>query len=90
MTCPKCGGATFVKDSRTDEDQTRRRRECAECKHRFSTVEIDADYYSTMKPRNKYAFQLALLDGYTELTKRLYRALDFDERNSKDEIESCT
>lgn len=45
MTCPKCGGATFVKDSRPDEDTIRRRRECAECKYRFSTVEIDIDYY---------------------------------------------
>lgn len=45
MTCPKCGGVTFVKDSRSDEDQVRRRRECTECKYRFFTLEIDTDYY---------------------------------------------
>lgn len=53
MNCPICGGHTFIKDSRKDEDCVKRRRECEECKHRFSTVEIDADYYETLKEKKK-------------------------------------
>lgn len=49
MNCPICGYETRVIDSRPDEDSTRRRRECTECKHRFSTVEIDTDYYKKLK-----------------------------------------
>lgn len=49
MTCPYCGEKTRVVDSRTQEDSKYRRRECVECKHRFSTVEIDADYYEKLK-----------------------------------------
>lgn len=82
MNCPKCGCGTFVKDSRHDEDQVRRRRECGECKYRFSTVEIDCDYYATLKPRNKSEVKKALREGYAELTKRLYRALEFGEGGS--------
>lgn len=48
MTCPICGGQTLIKDSRPDEDHVKRRRECTECKHRFSTVEIDKDYYEKL------------------------------------------
>lgn len=82
MTCPVCGAETKVVDSRSVEDGTRRKRKCLECDYRFSTVEIDVDYYETLRPRNKGEFQKALLDGYTELTKRLYKALDFEESNT--------
>lgn len=51
MNCPICGGITFVKDSRTDEDCVKRRRECKECGYRFSTAEIDMDYYETLKEK---------------------------------------
>ena len=90
MNCPHCGGETKVVDSRPNEDSTRRRRECLECKHRFSTVEIDADYYETLKPVDKYALQNALLDGYTNITEKVYRALNIKDRNIKYEIESVT
>ncbi|OJV11974.1 MAG: transcriptional regulator NrdR [Alphaproteobacteria bacterium 33-17] len=42
MKCPFCGAKdTQVKDSRSTDDDTgiRRRRECAKCKTRFSTIE---------------------------------------------------
>lgn len=52
MTCAICGGKTKVIDSRSNEDSKRRRRECLECNYRFSTVEIDADYYEDLKPTN--------------------------------------
>lgn len=41
MLCEKCDGDTKIIDSRcTDGNVTRRRHECLECGHRFSTVEI--------------------------------------------------
>jgi transcriptional repressor NrdR len=52
MTCPKCNGKTKVVDSRTDEDSTERRRECVECGCRFSTVEVDRDYFERMVKKN--------------------------------------
>lgn len=42
MRCPECGGATHVYDSRMSGDETRRRRECDKCKHRFTTFEVEA------------------------------------------------
>ena len=54
MTCPKCYEKTRVIDSRTDEDSTERRRECAACGYRFSTIEIDRDLYErTVKQNDK-------------------------------------
>jgi len=39
--CPKCKSKTIVVDSRINPvNQTRRRRQCTKCKHRFSTTEI--------------------------------------------------
>ena len=82
MNCPNCGGHTNVVDSRPNEDSTRRRRECEVCKHRFSTVEIDADYYEKLKPIDKQALQSALFDGYTSITEKVYRALHIKEREN--------
>ena len=48
MTCPKCNDKTKVVDSRTDEDSTERRRECTACGYRFSTIEVDKDFYERM------------------------------------------
>lgn len=49
MTCPVCGGETKITDSRGEVDAVRRRRECCECGHRFSTLELDADMYQRFK-----------------------------------------
>ena len=44
--CKACGGDTKVVDSREDNGRTRRTRVCTECKHRFSTIEINgSDLY---------------------------------------------
>jgi transcriptional regulator NrdR family protein len=53
MTCPVCGGDTHILDSRPSEDSTKRRRECLECMYRFSTVEIDVDYYARLIKKGK-------------------------------------
>ena len=39
MQCPYCGGDSQVKDSRLSTEGIRRRRECGECKRRFTTYE---------------------------------------------------
>ncbi len=40
LTCPSCRKSeTRVVDSRDDESVVRRRRECLDCKHRFTTYE---------------------------------------------------
>ena len=81
MTCPVCGADTKVIDSRPIEDGTRRRRQCLECDHRFTTVEIDVDYYDAMRPIDNEAVHKALVSGCAELTNRLYRALHIEGRN---------
>ena len=41
MRCPKCGQEkTKVKDSRASLTETKRRRRCPQCGHRWSTVEV--------------------------------------------------
>ena len=43
--CPKCGGRTYVTDSRYQPrgNRTRRRRQCRECPIRFTTYEMILD-----------------------------------------------
>lgn len=42
MTCPVCGGETKVTDTRHPDCETvKRRRECLECGHRFTTTETE-------------------------------------------------
>lgn len=54
MTCPVCGGQTRITDSRSDGETVRRRRECRECGHRFTTREIDNDMLKKLtKKENK-------------------------------------
>ena len=51
MKCPRCGAWSNVAETRPAEHQTtRRRRECANG-HRFTTVEIQAAAYGTVKSR---------------------------------------
>lgn len=84
MTCPKCGAATCVIDSRPSEDSVRRRRECLECGERFNTMEIDADYYETLMQSDRKTIQKvmqeALLDSCEKLTNRLCKSLNIEER----------
>jgi len=66
VTCPKCGGDTTVADSRRSEagDSVRRRRRCLECNFRFSTLEIDVDYYDQI---------MQGLESYDKLRNELRR-----------------
>jgi transcriptional regulator NrdR family protein len=52
MQCPKCfHNKTIVKDSRPQCDHIWRVRACANCGHRWETVEIDEDYYEWLIQR---------------------------------------
>jgi len=41
--CGKCGRQSFVVDSRNSNKGYRRRRECENCKHRWTTYEFHSD-----------------------------------------------
>ena len=43
MTCPVCGENTRIINSRGNVESVRRRRECRECGHRFTTIEMEVD-----------------------------------------------
>lgn len=46
MTCPKCGSWQLrIADSRPADFTVNRKRECLDCGHRFSTVEITLKEY---------------------------------------------
>lgn len=54
MTCPVCGSKTHIVNSRSDGETVRRRRECLDCGHRFTTREIDNDMLKKLtKKENK-------------------------------------
>lgn len=51
MICPRCGAASSVLDTRpSDFRTTRRRRECMNL-HKFTTIEIPAAAYGSVKQR---------------------------------------
>ena len=54
MQCPNCNSSdVYVIDSRQSGKAVRRRKECARCKKRFSTIEMLADEHEElMKIRN--------------------------------------
>ena len=53
MTCPVCGGQTKVTESRRYTDTIRRRRECLNCHHRFTTKEIEVDVLERLERKQK-------------------------------------
>ena len=76
MTCPLCGGKTHITDSRSDGETVRRRRECLECKHRFTTKEIDIDMLDKLlktaeKTRDYIQDQLAKIKNLIDQAQAL-------------------
>lgn len=45
VQCPECNEESFVIDSRDVEMARRRRRQCKNCGHRYTTYEVHADEY---------------------------------------------
>jgi transcriptional regulator NrdR family protein len=55
MKCPECGAWTIVKETRADENNSRRRRiECANM-HRFTTLETVIDTKTRIRQKQKAA-----------------------------------
>jgi transcriptional regulator NrdR family protein len=55
MKCPECGAWTVVKETRADENNSRRRRiECANM-HRFTTLETVIDTKTRIRQKQKTA-----------------------------------
>ena len=55
MKCPECGAWTVVKETRADQNNTRRRRiECANM-HRFTTLETVIDSKTRVRQKQKAA-----------------------------------
>jgi transcriptional repressor NrdR len=75
MDCPFCGGPTQVKDSRPMADGIRRRRECVECKGRFTTHErlAPADVRVTKLSGRSEPFERANLE---RVIQRVTRDID--------------
>lgn len=49
MNCPQCNGPkNLVLESRKRPQYTRRRRECSACGHRWSTAEVDMEFYERL------------------------------------------
>lgn len=63
MICPNCNSEnTIVKDSRPTENNTRRRRyECMNCLHKFTTVELCKDTYDKQVKPAQLVAELANL-----------------------------
>lgn len=54
MNCPKCNSnQVYVTDSRRKEGTVHRRRECQDCGHRYTTVEVDVGEYKSLKEKAK-------------------------------------
>jgi transcriptional regulator NrdR family protein len=51
MPCPQCSGKTRTLDSRTSEVHVRRRRQCKDCGHRFSTRELEDGALKQLRER---------------------------------------
>lgn len=49
MTCPRCGGKTKVKGSKSDCESVHRERICMECGYGFYTEEYEAKSPETYK-----------------------------------------
>ena len=49
MNCPKCGAATKVADSRSDNKSVHRRRKCSLCGNVFYTAETISNSDETFK-----------------------------------------
>lgn len=75
MTCPQCGGDTKVTNSRHDEAEVRRRRECLECGYRFSTVEIDMDLYDKLMNTRAKAVKQEVAKVLENTQAQLYKIL---------------
>ena len=89
MDCPFCSGPTQVIDKRDSEGVTRRRRECLECKKRFTTYERieNVDIFVVKKDGSRQLFSREKLKaGILKACEKRPVSLDQIE-NAVNEIE---
>jgi len=89
MDCPFCSGPTQVIDKRDTEGVTRRRRECLECKKRFTTYERieNVDIFVVKKDGSRQLFSREKLKaGILKACEKRPVSLDQIE-NAVNEIE---
>jgi len=60
MTCPVCGGKTYVTNTATDEDCVYRQRTCVDCKHRFYTEETETDDNRTLLNLRQFGAEMKM------------------------------
>lgn len=79
MNCPKCQHIdSKVIDSRANSDYVRRRRECLQCQHKWTTNEIHVDLVDGLMPdlrRNDMDLEKLINDKALELLSRTAKAL---------------
>ena len=66
MNCPVCGCETLIYDSRRSVDAVWRRRKCKVCGHRFSTVEVEKNWFDR---------QLRIANEISDAICNIYRKL---------------
>jgi transcriptional regulator NrdR family protein len=81
MNCPCCQSfnKSKCKDSRPEPDRIRRRRECIDCGHLWSTLEITVGQYEELLKvheghRGEDAEIIVALESASELIKRRYNS----------------
>lgn len=75
MTCPMCNGDTKIVDSRKNIDNVVRYRKCRECSYRFSTVEIDEDFYSRLNTKKPSSEDISKLKKFKNILKEITNKL---------------
>lgn len=58
ISCPKCQSDSGVRDSRHIGKTIRRRRECKQCRFRWTTFEISAEYMHAIRKITSTAITL--------------------------------
>ena len=94
ILCPKCNARTNVYDSRISfEGNTRRKRICPSCSHRFATIEV-LDSGRPLEPRkqaapkpNKTKLAKPAKKSATQRKQKVEKTRRFDD---EDEYESAT
>lgn len=73
MNCPICNSDKLIcTDSRPSRGNTRRRKECQMCAHRFTTLEISADEYKTLKYKEMFLEDVLKRVGDIDKLKGVY------------------
>ena len=83
MKCDKCQNETLVYDSRPKDNTIRRRRKCAKCEHRFTTVEMYLTQVNQVVPKPEPAPPPVKKRRVKPRVKR-FEDLDFDNMTDEE------